>query len=42
MKEVRFSFIQLVQKHLEFIFVLEYFIKQKLFDTSEEDWEELY
>ena len=29
------------QKHHEFIFILEYFIKQKLSDTNEEDWEEL-
>lgn len=30
------------QKHHEFIFILEYFIKQKLSDTNEEDWEELF
>lgn len=29
------------QKHHEFIFILEYFIKQKLSDTNEEDWAEL-
>ena len=30
------------QKHHEFIFILEYFINQKLSDTNEEDWEELF
>jgi dGTP triphosphohydrolase len=29
------------QKHHEFIFILEYFINQKLSDTNEEDWEKL-